>query len=88
MKFPEDRGLGRTTACALRAITAAIDTPNLWIRLRDHHGGSDSSIWHCTQDLVDRMGLLGFEFNRPKNSIRFDLGPMRKRLEETFRCVT
>lgn len=59
-----NRGTGRSTTLALKAIAKAMDNEGAWVMPLDHHGTRDADrhlVRRC-QDIVGMLGLSGFTF--------------------------
>ncbi len=71
----QDRRSGRSTGLALIAIGQALTHPGEEIRIKDHYDSreADELLMRTTFDLVSKLELEGFTFNKAYKFIRFDL---------------
>lgn len=62
--FDKDRCTGRTERLALRALHTAMNMPNQWHRLVDHHSTrpAHQELRRRVQSLVARLTYKGFTF--------------------------
>lgn len=70
----EYRRTGKTTALALRVINDAMMRPNTEIRVKDHFDSrkADQMLLERCAEMVDKLDLVGFHFNRTDRTLRFD----------------
>lgn len=66
---------GRSTGIALQFIGAALQTPNTWLPIQDHHPTRQATkdLMGITIDLVEKLGLKGFLFKKDNLCIKYEL---------------
>lgn len=75
LMLSDNRGTGRTTAIALRAIADAIDNPYKPVKLKDHHPtkSADAMLAQATELIVWRLGLRHMQVMYSQNLKEFTL---------------
>ena len=66
---------GKSTAMAFNFIRVAIDNPGKEYYIQDHNctRQADNNLYCMIERMIDKLDLKGFEFNRIKGTIRFNL---------------
>lgn len=74
LKGAIERGVGRSTAQALRLIAMAIDRPGTRVIATDHHGSlrANENMVHRCADMVTALNLRGFTFNAASSTMQCD----------------
>lgn len=71
----DSRMSGKSTRLALNAIGLAIYDPGREIKIKDHHEGigADCHLLNLVNDIIEDLHLEGFEINRARRTIKFNL---------------
>jgi len=70
-----ERQTGRSTALAFSVISSAMDRPDTWHQIVDHHNTHQASmcLLNMVKSIIRKLKLKGFDFRVSPPSIRFSI---------------
>ena len=83
------RRTGKSTALAFKAISEAMENPLQPVKIKDHidRYPANKLLLERTNNIIEKVGLKGFIFNKAENTITYDCSFITKRLmKEYLKC--